>query len=128
MEKIKLLIVDDNKNFRCAVKSFLLSEPEIDLIGEAENGSMAIIRTRELNPDLILMDIRMPKMNGIEAATRIKKEFPETSIILCSFYDKEISSKEAAGWNADACLSKKSLTKELMPLIKNIYKKKTLNG
>ncbi|MFA6808560.1 MAG: response regulator transcription factor [Eubacteriales bacterium] len=76
MKPIKLLLVDDHKLFREGIKSLLELRDDIQVIGEANNGQEGILQARHHNPELILMDIRMPVMNGVEAIKVIKSEMP----------------------------------------------------
>lgn len=79
----KVLIVDDAKFMRMTLSKILTNSGH-EIIGEAENGAEAITLFRTLQPDLVTMDITMPEMNGIEALKEIKKEFPQSKIIMCS--------------------------------------------
>ncbi|WP_338469422.1 response regulator [Niallia sp. XMNu-256] len=79
----KILIVDDAKFMRMTISN-ILSRAGYEIVGEGENGKDAIRLYRELQPDLVILDITMPEMNGIEAVKEIKKEFPHAKIIMCS--------------------------------------------
>lgn len=78
---IRIMITDDHKVVRQGLKMFLELDPELEVIGEAENGAEAIARAHELKPDVILMDLLMPVMGGIEAIGRLRAELPDTEII-----------------------------------------------
>jgi DNA-binding NarL/FixJ family response regulator len=78
---IRIMITDDHKVVRQGLKMFLQLDPELEVIGEAENGADAITRAHELKPDVILMDLLMPVMGGIEAIGRLRAELPDTEII-----------------------------------------------
>jgi two-component system, NarL family, response regulator LiaR len=78
---IRVLIVDDHSVVRQGLQMFLALDPDIEIIGEAENGRTALLRARELRPDVILMDLLMPEMNGVAAIKAIKAELPEIEII-----------------------------------------------
>lgn len=78
---IRVLIVDDHSVVRQGLQMFLALDPDIEIIGEAENGREAILRARELKPDVVLMDLLMPEMNGVAAIKAIKAEIPEIEII-----------------------------------------------
>jgi DNA-binding NarL/FixJ family response regulator len=78
---IRVMITDDHKVVRQGLKMFLQLDPDLDVVGEAENGAEAIERAKELKPDVILMDLLMPVMGGIEAIGRLRAELPETEII-----------------------------------------------
>lgn len=87
---ISVIIVDDHKIIRDGLKTLLSKEIDIDVVGEAENGREAIKITLEKRPDIVIMDIGMPVMNGIEATRQIVKDLPETKIIALSMhYDKQ---------------------------------------
>lgn len=87
MEKIKVLIADDHPLLREGLTKVLSLDEHIDIVGQAENGQDAILKTKELKPQVILMDINMPVMDGIEATKQIKREFPEISIIALTVAD-----------------------------------------
>lgn len=78
----KLLIVDDHSFMRASLRSVFDAEIDFKVAGEAKDGLEALALCRELRPELILMDVSMPKMNGIEATTKIKEEFPEISVLI----------------------------------------------
>lgn len=78
---IRLLLVDDHAVVRQGLKMFLASEPDFQVIGEAANGQVAIDMTRQLRPDVVLMDLLMPGMNGVEAIRIIRQEMPQTEVI-----------------------------------------------
>ena len=78
----RLLVVDDHAFMRVAINAILSRDSALEVVGEAEDGQEAIQRCRELYPDLVLMDVSMPKMNGLEATRKLKAEFPETSVLI----------------------------------------------
>jgi DNA-binding NarL/FixJ family response regulator len=78
---IRVLIVDDHSVVRQGLRLFLRTDPELEVVGEAPDGAQALIRAAELQPDIILMDLLMPVMDGIEAIGRLRQELPETEII-----------------------------------------------
>jgi DNA-binding NarL/FixJ family response regulator len=92
MEPLRILLVDDHVLFRKGVASLLESRQDIQVVGEAGDGAEAIARTRQLAPDLILMDIGMPGYNGLEATWQIKREMPGVKIIMLtvSDYDRDL--------------------------------------
>ena len=79
---IKLLLVDDQSLIRQGLKALLELEPDIEIVGEAENGENAIDLVEELQPDVVLMDIRMPVMDGVAATREIQKRFVEVKILV----------------------------------------------
>jgi two-component system nitrate/nitrite response regulator NarL len=85
--RIRVLIADDHDTFRTSLSDCLRTEPDIEVVGYASNGQQAIERADALDPDVILMDISMPVMNGITATERIAMEHPRTRIVAFSMHD-----------------------------------------
>ena len=84
---VRVLVVDDSRPFRVAARSVLGRVDGFTLVGEAETGEEAVDRVAELSPDLVLMDIKMPGITGVEAARRISEAAPSTVVFLCSTYN-----------------------------------------
>src|ERR671911_202309 len=78
---IRVLITDDHGVVRQGLRMFLSLDPDVDVVGEAENGEEALNMARELHPDVVLMDLLMPVMNGIEATEAIRKELPDVEVV-----------------------------------------------
>jgi DNA-binding NarL/FixJ family response regulator len=116
----RVLIVDDNASFRRRVKRFLGSEPDIEVVGEAADGQEAILKARALQPDVVLMDVRMPGTNGINATRQLKEEMPEIQVIIVSRFDLEEYREAAMASGASAYVVKKSLIEELVPVIRRV--------
>ncbi|RNA69970.1 response regulator [Alteribacter keqinensis] len=89
MSKIRVLIVDDHEMVRMGLSTYLQTEPDIDVVGEGKNGREAISKAKELNPDVILMDLLMDEMNGVEA-TKALEEHQAKIIVLTSYLDDEM--------------------------------------
>jgi len=106
---LSVIIVDDQAPFRLAAKAVLRRMEGFELVGQAENGVQAIALAHELHPDLVLMDINMPEMGGIEATRMIMAERPETVVILCSTYGVSDLPPEAATSGARAYVHKEQL-------------------
>ena len=87
MQKIRVLIVDDHTLVRDGIRALLSLVADVEVVGEAENGKEAIEKVRELFPDVVLMDLSMPVMSGLEATRRIRKEFPKTRVVAVTQYD-----------------------------------------
>ena len=109
MIKLKVLIVDDHSTVRQGLKTFLELDPQIQVIGTAVNGVEAIQKTRELKPDVVLMDLLMPQMDGIEAMKRIKVDDPSAKIIIVTGYDDEALRQTAMQAGAFAYVLKDNL-------------------
>jgi DNA-binding NarL/FixJ family response regulator len=89
MEKIKIIIVDDQTLMRDGLKTILDLEDDMEVIGTAENGRKGFELVRELRPNIVLMDIRMPELNGVEATRLIKEQFPDTVVLILTTFDDE---------------------------------------
>jgi DNA-binding NarL/FixJ family response regulator len=108
-ERLPVLIVDDQAPFRAAMKAVLRRTTEFELVGEAANGTEAVSLADELNPALVLMDINMPEMNGIDATRALVSRHPEVVVILCSTYDAGDLPPEVATSGARAYMNKEHL-------------------
>ena len=122
---ISVIIVDDHKIMRDGLKNLLKNEKNIDVVGEAENGREAVKITSEIRPDIVVMDIGMPVMNGIEATRQIVKDFPETKVVALSMhYDKQyVSGMLSSG--AKGYLLKDCAGEELAKAINTVYENDT---
>ena len=89
MKKIRIMLVDDHQLFREGVANILKGQPDFDVVGEASDGVEAVLKARGLQPDLILMDIKMPGDDGVEATKRILADKPETLIVMLTMSDRD---------------------------------------
>jgi DNA-binding NarL/FixJ family response regulator len=101
-----VLIVDDSNVVRSIVRIFLETLEGCMVVGEAGDGVEAVVRAQELKPDLIVIDLAMPRMNGVEAASVIKKMVPQSKIVLFSMYGEEVGKSIKAASGIDAVVSK----------------------
>jgi NarL family two-component system response regulator LiaR len=116
---IRVLVVDDHWVVREGLRRYLTDEPELMVIGEASNGNQAIALARELKPDVILMDILMPQMDGIEATARIKAEMPKVEIIALTSVLQDHSVSQAIQAGATGYLLKDTNGAELLRAIRS---------
>lgn len=109
-----VLVVDDQAPFRFAAKAVLRRLDGFELTGEASSGAEAIALVEELHPDLVLMDINMPGMNGIEAARQIVAAHPDVVVVLCSTYDVADLPADVAASGASGYVSKERFGAEVL--------------
>lgn len=117
---VRIMAVDDNHRFRETLKQHLQQEPEVTVVGEACNGEEAVRLTQELGPDLVLMDISMPRVNGLAATKEIKNARPETKIIILSIHKEQAYFTAAKEAGSDGYVVKGDLTKTLLPMIRQV--------
>ena len=122
MDKIRVLVVDDHAIMRDGIRALLDIYDEVEIIGEASEGKEAIEKTRELLPDVIVMDIAMPGMDGLEATRRITKKNPKVKVLVLTQYDNKeyILSTIKAG--AAGYVPKRAVSSELISAIRAVYK------
>lgn len=125
MATLRVLIADDHAGIRRSLRSLVLSHREWDVCGEAADGVQAIERAKELQPDLILMDVSMPRMNGIEAASRIHRELPKTGILIVTQYNTPEIARLAEEAGAEGYIPKSEIWNLLIPTIESTSRKRT---
>jgi len=113
MSNIKVLIADDHKDYRKVVHDFLNRLPNVSVVGEAIDGDDAVKKVESLLPDVVLMDIAMPLMNGIDATRIIKQRWPATKVLIATTYDDPVYRMEALDARADGYILKSSLKPSL---------------
>lgn len=122
MQKIKVLVVDDHTIVRDGICALLALAGDIEVVGEATNGSEALNRLRKLSPDVVLMDISMPIMGGLEATRRINKEFPGTKVLVLTQYDDKEYFFPVIESGASGFISKAAASSELIAGIRSVYR------
>jgi len=122
---IKILIADDHGILREAIASLLSNEFGMEVIGEAQDGRTAVQLAKELNPDVIIMDIAMPGLNGIEATRQIVREMPDIKVIALSVYADRRSVREMLKAGASGYVPKQCAFKELVTAIQNVVSNQT---
>lgn len=118
MEKIRILMADDHPVVRAGIRGMLETQPDFEVIAEAENGQEAIDSARKLKPSVILMDLRMPKMEGVEAIEKIKESQPEIHILVLTTYDTDADIVRAVEAGATGYLLKDAPREELFRAVR----------
>jgi DNA-binding NarL/FixJ family response regulator len=121
ISKIKVLTVDDHPLLREGIAAVILGESDIVLVGEATNGQEAIESFRVHRPDVTLMDLQMPGMNGIEAIITIRQEFPTSRFIVLTTYQGDVQALRALKAGASGYLLKSMLRKDLLDTIRAVH-------
>lgn len=124
-EKKRILIVDDHTLLRAGLKSLLSHEPDIEIVGEAADGRDAVRAIRIHAPDLILMDLNMPNMNGIEAIVDIKRRYPDTRVLVLTIHRTDEYIHESLRAGADGYILKDATHDELRIAIRCVLNGKT---
>ncbi|NEA38950.1 response regulator transcription factor [Streptomyces sp. SID11385] len=119
-EPIRVLVVDDHALFRRGLEIVLATEEDIEVVGEAGDGSEAVEKATDLLPDIVLMDVRMPKRGGIEACTAIKEVAPSAKIIMLTISDEEADLYDAIKAGATGYLLKEISTDEVATAIRAV--------
>ena len=118
---IRILCCDDHPLFRQGIAAILATQPDLSLVAEASDGREAVHQYRTHRPDITLMDLRMPQMNGLEALTTIRGEFPDARIIVLTTYTGDVQVLRAMQVGARAYLLKNLLDKELLETIRAVH-------
>lgn len=122
MEKIKVLMVDDHALMRDGIRALLSLSDDMEIIGEAADGWEALEKVQELSPDVVVMDIAMPNMDGLEATRRIKKKHPKVKVLVLTQYDNQEYILSAIKAGTDGYVPKKAAGSELASAIRAIYR------
>jgi len=125
LSNLRILIADDHEIVRQGLRLLIESHPGWEVCGEAVDGADAIEKARELNPELIALDIGMPKLNGLEAAREILRELPKTKILFLTIYDTEQAVKTAVQVGAKGLILKSDAARELVSAVEAIQRNTT---
>jgi DNA-binding NarL/FixJ family response regulator len=117
---ISLLLVDDQNLIRQGLKALLELEPDLVVVGEAENGAIAIDRVKQLQPNVVLMDIRMPVMDGVTATKKICSEFPHVNVLVLTTFDDDTYVMTAIKYGAKGYLLKDTPSEEIAAAIRAV--------
>lgn len=120
MPALRLLLVDDHPVVRDGLAAIAETQPDMDVVGEALDGEEAVERALELRPDVVLMDLRLPKLTGVEAIRRIRARLPRTHVLILTTYDSDESILEGLRAGAEGYLLKGSSRQDLLAAIRAV--------
>ncbi|MBI5031152.1 MAG: response regulator transcription factor [Chloroflexi bacterium] len=121
MGKIRVLVADDHTIVREGVRLLLDAQPDIEVIGEAADGREAVNMIRQFRPDLVVMDIQMPNLNGLEATREIKREFPQIQILALTMYESDEYFFQVLNAGASGYVLKKAASADLLSAIRAVH-------
>jgi DNA-binding NarL/FixJ family response regulator len=122
MPRIRVLIADDHPMVIAGIRAFLADHPHIDVVGEAIHGNDAVEKARALQPDIVLMDISMPSMNGIEATRILLSELPSLDIIILTMHDDKEYIRQIINCGAKGYLLKNAPQEDILTAIDAVYR------
>src|SRR5437899_5428497 len=122
MKRITVLLAEDHQIVREGFRSLLKHEPDIEVVGEAESGRQAVQLTRKLRPAVVVMDIAMPLLNGLEATRQIRKEVPDTKVLILSAHSDDAYVEQVATLGAAGFLLKQTSSQDLAVAIRGVQK------
>jgi len=120
--RIRVLVADDHPVVRAGLCAVIMQQPELELVGEAEDGLDAIAKVREQRPDVVLMDLRMPRMEGVAAIREIKGGFPDVRILALTTYEGDVDIHRALEAGASGYLIKDMLLTDVMSAISAVHR------
>lgn len=120
MSRIKLLLADDHAVVRSGLRMLIEAQPDMEIVGEAETGREAIKQVKALQPDIVLMDVQMPDLTGIEATQVIKERFPETAVLALTMYEDEQYFFEMLKAGASGYVPKRAAPDDLVKAIRTV--------
>lgn len=120
--RIRVLVVDDHPVVRTGLGAVISLEPDFELVGEAEDGAQAVVMVREQRPDVVLMDLRMPCMDGVSAIRAIRTESPEMRVLALTTYDGDVSIHRALEAGARGYLLKDMLLTDVVTAIRAVHR------
>lgn len=118
MDTIRILLADDHDLFREGLAGIIASQPDMQVVGEAGDGLEAIVKARELQPDMVLMDIQMPGCDGLEATRQILRELPQCKIVVLTVRDEDEKLFEALKGGAQGYLLKNIRSREMLEMLR----------
>jgi two-component system, NarL family, response regulator NreC len=125
MEKIRILIVDDHTLFRSGLRMLIGERSDMEVVGEASDGDEALAMTKKLSPDVVLMDISMPGIGGIQATEKIRENFQNTKVVVLTMHEDPVYVRSALAAGATGYIVKKAADSELISAIRAVYRGRT---
>jgi two-component system response regulator DegU len=126
MTKLRILIVDDMPSMRILMKQYLRGHNAVVVVGEASNGEEALTKAQETQPDVVILDMSMPGLSGVEVARRIKSLSPHIYVYLCSAYELKEFRELNLDSPADGYIQKSSMKPELLTMIRKELERKNI--
>ncbi len=117
MNTLKVLVVDDSDNVRATLVDFLNTIDGIEIVSQAKSGREALLLVRALAPDVVLLDISMPGISGLDTARFIKREYPHTRVVFVTIHDQEPYREFVHDVQADGFINKNNIARDLRPLL-----------
>ena len=122
MKKLRILLADDHKIVREGLRTLINSQPDMQVVGEAANGKEVLVKARELKPDVVVMDLSMPELNGLQATERLKIERPEMKVVALTAHEDEAYLRQLCKVGAAGYVLKRSAGDELVKAISTVAK------
>lgn len=124
MSELRILLADDHEFVRRGVRSLLQVQPGWKIVAEVADGQAAVEKTEEFKPDIVILDIAMPRLNGLEAARRVREVSPQTKILILSMHDSESLAKSVIGAGALGYITKSDAARDLVLAIEALIRGK----
>jgi NarL family two-component system response regulator LiaR len=126
--RLKIVLADDHEHFRRSLSSFLKLQEGVEVIGEAVDGEDVLVQVERKKPDLVLMDLEMPRRDGFEATREIKRRWPETRVVVISVYSSEVYRRAAREYLADGFIDKNSMKDALLAVLMDEQSRQEKSG
>jgi two-component system, NarL family, response regulator NreC len=122
MQKIRILIVDDQTLMRTCLRMFLNTQTDMEVVGEAKDIRTALAKAREMQPDVAVMEISLPKTSGLKAIEQLRQECPQTRVVILSLYDDQAHARSALAAGGSAYVVKRAAAADLLSAIRAVYR------